>query len=242
MSINTLIALAQVDQQLQVSKRNLNDIQKELDIFRKEITQIETQISLAEQEKERMIFIREEKKSELERQEADIKRKEEKTPYIRNEKEFAASKKELEEARRKFGVLSDEFLDQEIKIEEIAQKIESLHESLAEKQVDYDTNAKDLIDKKTESEQEIQEFVALQKGNLESLPSDLKAFYERQSARGISFPFAPIVNKNCGGCHLLLPPQFVNELMTHPDQSDSCPHCGRILYYPPEVVEESLES
>lgn len=55
--------------------------------------------------------------------------------------------------------------------------------------------------------------------------------YERilKSREGLAL--VPVVNNACGGCHLGLPPQVVNETQQH-EKWIVCESCARILYWP----------
>ena len=75
---------------------------------------------------------------------------------------------------------------------------------------------------------------------LKKLPQKIKHFYERCQLSGISTPVCAIRDKSCSGCHMVLLPQLVNELMANPNYYKNCPYCSRILYFP--EVEEVVES
>ena len=75
---------------------------------------------------------------------------------------------------------------------------------------------------------------------LKKLPQKIKHFYERCQLSGISTPVCAIRDKSCSGCHMVLLPQLVNELMANPNSHKNCPYCSRILYFP--EVEEVVES
>ena len=65
-------------------------------------------------------------KKNIQEQEDLIGRLDEQVPKIRNEKEFAASKSQLEEARKSLGMLEDQMLEIDMKKEELDDEIENI--------------------------------------------------------------------------------------------------------------------
>jgi RNase P subunit RPR2 len=47
----------------------------------------------------------------------------------------------------------------------------------------------------------------------------------------------PIIKGVCSGCHIILPPQFVNEVRIG-KEIRFCPECSRILYFKPDEEGE----
>ena len=55
--------------------------------------------------------------------------------------------------------------------------------------------------------------------------------YERILKGLEGLALVPVVHNSCGGCHMELPPQVVNETQLH-DKWIVCESCARILYWP----------
>jgi mannitol/fructose-specific phosphotransferase system IIA component (Ntr-type) len=63
-----------------------------------------------------------------------------------------------------------------------------------------------------------------------SLPSDVSTRYRRLQER-FQLAVAPIINNTCSQCGLAVPPAVVNDARAG-KIIQSCPHCGRFLYFP----------
>ena len=64
-----------------------------------------------------------------------------------------------------------------------------------------------------------------------NIDARLLSQYERilKSREGLAL--VPVMNNACGGCHMGLPPQVVNETQQH-EKWIVCESCARILYWP----------
>jgi predicted nucleic acid-binding Zn-ribbon protein len=179
-------------------------------------------------------------KNNIEIQEQLITRLDAQVPKIRNEKEFAASKTQLEEARKMLGLLEDKLLELDMKKEDLEQEIETINSELTESNSTFQQETSGLLKKQEKAEKKIAKLEPRRNRLLKKLPQNIKRFYERCQESGISMPVCAIQDKSCSGCHMVLLPQLVNELMANPNSHKNCPNCSRILYYP--EVEEEVES
>jgi mannitol/fructose-specific phosphotransferase system IIA component (Ntr-type) len=64
---------------------------------------------------------------------------------------------------------------------------------------------------------------------IQQLPAEISERYQRLQQR---YPLAvvPIINGNCSRCGLAVPHALINAVRAA-EQINSCPHCGRFLYY-----------
>lgn len=169
-----------------------------------------------------------------------IVRLDEQVPKIRNEKEFAASKSQLEEARKLLGMLEEKMLELDMKKEDLDQEVEAINTELSESNSAFQEKTAGLLKKHEKVEKKISKLEPRRDRLLKKLPQKIKHFYERCQLSGISTPVCAIRDKSCSGCHMVLLPQLVNELMANPNSHKNCPYCSRILYFP--EVEEVVES
>ena len=69
----------------------------------------------------------------------------------------------------------------------------------------------------------------LEKGKIISIiDPEILPLYERIKTRN-GIAIAPARNEVCTGCHMKIPPQLFNEVLTL-SRMIQCPNCGRILY------------
>jgi hypothetical protein len=65
----------------------------------------------------------------------------------------------------------------------------------------------------------------------------LRIYTRIRNSKKSGAALVPMRQEVCGGCHMYLRPQIVNEIMAG-EKIHTCQHCGRLLYHP-ENFEES---
>ena len=239
LTIQPLIDLAITDLELQTSIYSRSNLERQIDSARSIVDQHQ---KLFEQKNNELSLLTKESKEvkkNIQIQEQQILRLDEQVPKIRNEKEFAASKSQLEEARKMLGMLEDKMLELDIKKEDLDQEVESINTELSVSNSAFQEETSGLLKKQEKVEKKIAKLEPRRNRLLKKIPQKIKHFYERCQVSGISTPVCAIKDKSCSGCHMVLLPQLVNELMANPNTHKSCPYCSRILYFP--EVEEVVE-
>ena len=239
-TIQPLIDLANTDLDLQTNIFSRSHLERQIETARSVVDQHQ---KLFEQKYNELDLLTSEGKivkNNIETQEQLITRLDAQVPKIRNEKEFAASKTQLEEARKMLGLLEDKLLELDMKKEDLEQEIETINSELTESNSTFQQETSGLLKKQEKAEKKIAKLEPRRNRLLKKLPQNIKRFYERCQESGISMPVCAIQDKSCSGCHMVLLPQLVNELMANPNSHKNCPNCSRILYYP--EVEEEVES
>ena len=239
-TIQPLIDLANTDLDLQTNIFSRSHLERQIETARSVVDQHQ---KLFEQKYNELDLLTSEGKivkNNIEIQEQLITRLDAQVPKIRNEKEFAASKTQLEEARKMLGLLEDKLLELDMKKEDLEQEIETINSELTESNSTFQQETSGLLKKQEKAEKKIAKLEPRRNRLLKKLPQNIKRFYERCQESGILMPVCAIQDKSCSGCHMVLLPQLVNELMANPNSHKNCPNCSRILYYP--EVEEEVES
>ena len=240
LSIQPIIDLADTDRELQVFINSKSQLEKQIDTASSVVNKHKKTIEEKNDELNTLENESEELKSNIQIQEQLISHLNEQVPKIRNEKEFAASKNQLEEARKKLGVLEDDLLELDINKEDLDKELEKINVKLDESSTEFKQETSGLLNKQEKAEKQIAILAPRRTSLLQKIPKNIQRFYERCQNSGITTPICAIIDKSCSGCHMFLLPQLINELMSNPNSHKNCPHCKRILYYP--VSEEETVS
>ena len=93
------------------------------------------------------------------------------------------------------------------------------------------TQLAELKKKSDELNQQVAQEEGKRKTYTPGIEARLLSQYEKilKSREGLAL--VPVVNNACGGCHLGLPPQTINEILQH-EKLIVCESCARILYWP----------
>ena len=240
LSIQPLIDLADTDRELQVFIYSKSQLEKQIDTASSVVNKHKKNIEEKNNELNTLVNEAEELKNNIQIQEQLITKLNEQVPKIRNEKEFAASKNQLEEARKQLGVLEEKLLELDINKEDLDKELEQINVKLDESSTEFEQETSVLFKKQEKAEKQIAKLTPRRTSLLKKIPQNIQRFYERCQNSGITTPICPIIDKSCSGCHMVLLPQLINELMSNPNSHKNCPNCTRILYFP--VSEEETVS
>ena len=242
LSIQPLIDLANTDRELQAFIYSKSQLEKQIDTASSVVNKYKKNIEEKNGERHALVNEAEQLKKDIQIQEQRISQLNEKVPKIRNEKEFAASKSELEEARKKLGVLEEGLLELDINKEDLDKEVEQINDKLDASSTEFRQETSGLLKKQEKAEKRIAILAPRRTSLLKKIPKNIQRFYERCQNSGITTPICAIINKSCSGCHMVLLPQLINELMSNPNSHKNCPHCKRILYFPVSESEEETVS
>ena len=240
LSIQPLIELADTDRELQAFIYSKSQLEKKIDTASSVVNKHKKNIEDKNDELNTLVNEAEELKDNINIQEQLISQLNEQVPKIRNEKEFAASKSQLEEARKQLGVLEEKLLELDINKEDIDKELEQINVKLDESSSEFKQETSGLLKKQEKAEKQIAILSPRRTSLLQKIPQNIQRFYERCQNSGITTPICAIINKSCSGCHMVLLPQLINELISNPNSHKNCPNCKRILYFP--VSEEETVS
>ena len=240
LSIQPLIDLADTDRELQAFINSKSQLEKKIDTASSVVNKHKKNIEEKNNELNTLVNEAEELKNNIQIQEQLINKLNEQVPKIRNEKEFAASKSQLEEARKQLGVLEEKLLELDINKEDLDKELEQINSKLDESSTEFKQETSGLLKKQKKAEKQIAILSPRRTSLLKKIPQNIQLFYERCQNSGITTPICAIINKSCSGCHMVLLPQLINELMSNPNSHKNCPNCKRILYFP--VSEEETVS
>ena len=240
LSIQPLIDLADTDRELQRFIYSNSQLEKQIDSASSVVNHHKKTIDEKNDELNALIIEAKQLKKNIKIQEQLISQLNEQVPKIRNEKEFAASKSQLEEARKNLGVLEENLLELDINNEDLDKELEHINVKLDESSTEFKQETSGLLKKQEKAEKQNSILAPRRTRLLKKIPKNIQRFYERCQDSGISTPICVIIDKSCSGCHMVLLPQLINDLMSNPNSHKNCPNCTRILYFP--VSEEETAS
>lgn len=142
--------------------------------------------------------------------------------YSKMQEELKQEKTQIDEIENEILNLYDEIDSQQLKIKDLEVQLKDRKNNIKEKQDEYRQRIEDLKKNKDEVEQLI---VPVK----EKITDNLLNLYEKiRKLRG-GTTLVEVNNSSCGGCHLQLPPQIVNEIIKE-EEIVRCENCSRFLY------------
>lgn len=231
--IERLFALQQVDTRLHVLKREIGELAGSAAESRALI-----------EEKRPIVLARRHEMSELERRRREIEMRlaedEEKTKdrrmrmqRIRNEKELGALRREVDMMKEQDALLEDELL----KILETGDarvgELKALEEELGVHEKAFEERERLHQERAAALKDEMERLRAEREEAARGLDESLRKRYELILDRKNGLAVVAILDGDCGGCRMRVPPQLVTQV--HRNEVVFCPACHRILSRPPSA-------
>lgn len=234
-SLKTLCQIQQLDLDLKNLQSELDDIPIQISRWKDELETHKTEITENKKEIEKLNREVKEKEIELNGNQETLKKYNAQLYIVKTNKEYSSLLHEIEEIKRKDSHIEDNMLElmeaidsKEKEGKNKKQKLEQLEQELKQKE-----------QKAREKEKQLNENVAQRKNEREKVTENadqsLLAKYQRISESKDGLAVVAITGKSCGGCHLQVTPQKLNEIKFG-SKMITCEGCGRILY-----CEESLK-
>lgn len=213
--------LSELEVHLKEYPERISAFEHELETSRNTLSELTSQLEQFNENKTKL-------EQELSGNEETIKKSEQKLFDIKTHKEYAALQKEISDTKRMNSELEESLLDEMERIEEIESKISELEQDLSSKEEDY----KGKIDGIKEQLEEVKIQYEPKKAQKESIASkispEILPVYEKIMKRdGTALALAK--NEVCTSCHMNIPPQLFNEVLTL-TRIIQCPNCKKILY------------
>ncbi|MBF0487143.1 MAG: hypothetical protein HQK98_03185 [Nitrospirae bacterium] len=177
-------------------------------------------------------------KREFEQAAADkaekIKKLRSKSADIKTNKEYQLHLKEVEQLEKEVRLIEDDILIVMEQIEEFEKTSSAANKKFEKEQVKYHEAVSVVKKDQDEAEKEL-DVLLKQRGELARIiPKDVYNRYmhilERKNALAVVAAKAEL----CHGCFLNMPPQLFAEVMKG-EKINTCPQCGRMLYFEPET-------
>ena len=173
-----------------------------------------------------------EKENDLLSKEEKIKKLQSQLYQLKSNKEYSAMELEIKGLKADNSLLEEEILKMFDAVESAKAEVAAEKTKLSSEEARH-KEASDVLKKDEERiRAAVAEFDEKRKSYLPNIEAKLLNQYEKLLKSREGLALAPVKNHSCGGCHLGLPPQVVNEIQMH-DKLIVCESCTRILYWQP---------
>jgi hypothetical protein len=214
--------LAELREKIEKKPQELNEMRLELEEKKKQLGEIEEEI------KKIKVEIKE-KELELKTGEEEVKRLQGQLMQVKTNKEYKSLLMEIEGKKADNSLIEDNILDLMEEIDKKELELNKERENLKQLEAEYRSEEARIRSEIAEIEKEIQEKEKERQEISSQIDSQLLSIYERLLKNRDGLAIVPVVNDACGGCHLSLRPQIINEIKRK-DQLVTCERCSRILY------------
>ncbi len=155
---------------------------------------------------------------------------------VRTNKEYTALESEIADLEESNSTIEDEILELMISIDEATDELEAAKEELKAREDVLRKERGEYLSQIKELEKQITVWNERRHGFIGKVDPTLMSKYNSWRKRRGSSLVAVIEGQTCGGCHLKLPPQLINEVRKK-KHLHTCNSCGRILYWEDQKAE-----
>jgi len=233
--LKLIIKLQKLDSEIFVLQKKKSDLPALIKNLEDEFKKEGESIKQNESEFKQLQVKHKQKENELLTKEETIKKYQVQLLQLKTNKEYTTMQQEINGVKADKSVLEDEIIMLLDEIEENNKKINQLKTHLKEKENKLNLDKKKVDDELKEIESKLSKLQSERTQLVGNIDKNALSKYERILNGKDGLAMVPVVDKACGGCHLNLPPQVINEIkMTK--ELIFCESCARILY-----IEEDNE-
>lgn len=236
-----LIELQQLDMEIRQLSLFLESIPPQIEAIDKKIADSSL---IAATAKEKMTGSQK-KRRELEAEVKDIKlqigKYKRQLNEVKTNKEYTVLLKEIEDSEKRVDRLEEAFIAEMLLEDDIQKDIKAANQKLAEVQEVLSKEKEGIYRKQKDAEEKIHQLSQRRAALLPTIPSPQVDLYLSISRKKGGLALSPVRGDFCDLCHVRIRPQVLNELLSS-RKLILCENCGRILYWPAQKDEGSVET
>lgn len=149
---------------------------------------------------------------------------------IKSNDQYKALTQEIAEQKRLIGKTEDREIVQMEEAEALRTEVADKQAALKEEQRAVAAEAGAMDARASGLGAELDEARKARAALLAEVPEDVLRRYERILKHKGDFALVPLVKQTCGGCHMILPPQTIQDVK-RAQAVHTCTFCGRMLYF-----------
>ena len=172
---------------------------------------------------------RNQREIDLGQKEEQIKKLQVQLFQLKTNKEYTVMQKEIEGLKADKSVLEEEVLKLMEEIERAKVQVSAEREQLKAREGELRSKLDGIEQESQRIKVSLEELKGKRGMALPKVDPSVLARYERILERKEGLALVPVVGDSCGGCHMILPPQAVNEVQMYA-RLVPCETCARILY------------
>jgi predicted nucleic acid-binding Zn-ribbon protein len=228
--IDILLKIQEKDIKMYALKKEAEILPENLQAAKNKVQEEENTLKQKQDEVKKIQVAKKDLEVDLETKQGNIRKFETQLFQIKTNEEYKAMQKQITDLKFECGLIEDKILEK-MEETEIAQKVVKEAESLVS------TAKKELDEKQKEINKKIEEV----KAGIEDIQKERGSFTQDVSQEFLKkyevifknkhgAAIVAVANKSCQGCHMILPPNVINEVKRGTNVI-ICDNCARILYY-----------
>lgn len=159
-----------------------------------------------------------------------LRKAKERLNEVKTNKEYHAMLKEIESMEKKNGEIEETVIGLLDEIDAQRKALKVKEQELVQEQNQYEAKRIELQRQIESLDSELQERLGKGEALRTMVPPALLKKYETIKTINKGVAVVSVWKEVCSGCHMNIPPQMYNELLSS-EELFSCPQCNRIIYW-----------
>ena len=230
--LKVLIELQKLDGEIYQLRKALGGKPAEATRLKEEYNRASQGVHAIEARYKALEVKRNQKETDLGQKEEQVKKLQVQLYQLKTNKEYSAMQKEIEGMKADKSVLEEEILNLMEEIERAKTQLAADRERIKAQETELAAQLKMIEARTQEIKASIQQMQSVRATLTPKIDPPVLAQYERILEHKEGSALVPIRGDACGGCHMVLPPQVINEVQMYA-RLVPCESCARILYIEP---------
>ena len=227
--IKKLVDLQKFDKEIYDLNQDKAQKPKLIAVFQQEFEDKKADLKRLEEKLKQVQLERNKRELELKEKETAIEKTNAQLSLLKTNREYTAKLTEIEGLKADKSIVEEKILESYDQADAVKKELDEENKKLAEEE-------KGFLERKKVLEDDIKQIddrlLVLESQRARLLPDidkgNLKR-YERILSHKEGIAIVPIVNNSCGGCHMNITQQMINQMKMHAEFVN-CEMCARILY------------
>lgn len=237
--MKTLLQLQELDRHVDQCQAREVEIPKQKNKFDHQRNQLAKELQEREKQVQDLLLEQKDCEGAVEVCDAQIIKYNEQLNSVKKNEEYQALLHEIDQQKKIISTKEERVITILVELDDANAKLEEDKKRIKTEQDELDKECS-VIDDELEEAVKDRKVLEGQRGALEDkvTPTLLKRYQRVKKSVKTGAAVVPLHDEVCGGCHMHLLAQVVNEILAG-NKVHSCQHCGRLLYHPPNVDESS---
>lgn len=229
--IKSLIELQKVDSEIHELQKELSGFPALKKAAETEFEKKKAALKSAEDQQKARQLDQKKKEGDLAAAEEKIAKLSSQLYQLKTNKEYQAMDMEIKGLKADKSLVEEDILRLFDAVEDAKKIVAQEKERLAGEEKKHSAESAVIQKREAEIKAMLTELESKRSAHLPGVEKRLLSQYDRILKGRDGLALVPVRNNSCGGCHMELPPQMVNEVQMQ-DKIFFCESCARILYWP----------
>ena len=238
--MKTLLRLQELDLQIEACKAREQEIPKQKKKYEQYRARLKQELAEREEAVKRLQLEQREAETDIEQRQAQIGKYNVQLNSVKKNDEYQALLHEIDGAKKQIGLKEERILTIMQQIEDAQARLKEDRKRIEEELKDIDKQCAAIDDELAEAVKHRESLQSQGKPLIDKVDDELLMKYNRiRRSKNGGAAVVPLNDEVCGGCHMYLRPQIVNEVLAG-EKVHTCQHCGRLLYHRENFADENV--